>query len=344
MNVNELRELLGNDVLLLHCKYRTKRPAGKWKELTVNAMADPAYLARLQTGNIGVALGQTSGGLCSLDIDSDDEFDAFVKQNEAICQTLATRGARGGNLWWRLQGVYPRLTPIKRAGVPWGEWRSDGAQTIICGQHPAGGQYRFLQRLKPLVIGFSQIKWPSNMTPRLCIEPGEGVTESTQPTEFPKSPESTERTDDTDETDVNRSGNGVRLLLSTVKTFEQALAAARTSLPGHNHERLFTLARGVKAVELTLGRPASETELRDLFNRWFAAAKPHLKKELSMDDYWFEFMEGYENVKHPLGTGVIEAAWIKTLTCAVPVEANQFEDMSLRRVVCLCRELWISRG
>ena len=127
VNVNELRDLLGHDVLLLHCKSGTKRPVGKWKELTVDVMADPAYLARLQTGNIGVALGQRSGGLCSLDIDSDDEFGAFVEQNECICQTLSTRGARGGNLWWRLQDAYPRLTPIKRAGAHWGEWRSDGA-------------------------------------------------------------------------------------------------------------------------------------------------------------------------------------------------------------------------
>ena len=342
MNVNELRDLLGHDVLLLHCKSGTKRPVGKWKELTVDVMADPAYLARLQTGNIGVALGQRSGGLCSLDIDSDDEFGAFVEQNECICQTLSTRGARGGNLWWRLQDAYPRLTPIKRAGAHWGEWRSDGAQTIMWGQHPDGGRYQFLRRLKPLVIGFNQIKWPSNMTPLLSIQSGEGVTESTQPTQPTKSPEGTERTDETHDTDVNKCGIGGRLLLSTIKTFEDALAASRTSAPGHNHERLFSLARGAKAVELTLKRPATETELRSLFDRWFATAKPHLKKELSMDDYWFEFMEGYENVKHPLGTGFIEAAWIKTLTYALPVEANQFQDPCLRHVVSFCRELWIS--
>jgi hypothetical protein len=132
------------------------------------------------------------------------------------------------------------------------------------------------------------------------------------------------------------------LLFSTLKTFEDALTASRTNAPGHNHERLFTLARGVKAVELTLKRPATETELRDLFDRWFATAKPHLKKELSMDDYWFEFMEGYENVKHPLGTGFIEAAWSRTLSCELPAEANQFVDLGLRRVVSFCRELWIS--
>lgn len=338
--VGDLRELLGEGVLLLHCKAGTKRPVGKWKNLTSDAMADPAYVARLGSGNIGVALGARSGGLCSLDIDSDDEFGAFAKLNEGICQTLCTRGARGANFWWRVEDVYPRLTPLKRTGVGWGEWRSDGAQTIIWGQHPAGGRYRFLRRCKPLAIRFGQIRWPENMTPEFELELGESVTESTQPTEGTKSTESTEQTEETDE---NTCGKGARVLMSTVTTFDEVLAAARTTAPGHNHERLFTLARGAKAVELARGRPVTDAELRDLFDRWFAVALPHLKKELSVDDYWFEFMEGYENAKHPLGAGIMEAAWFAALTREPPAEANQFQDLSLRQVVSFCRELWISR-
>ena len=42
--VAELRDLLGADVLLLHCRRGTKKPAGRWKHLTVKAMEDPAYL------------------------------------------------------------------------------------------------------------------------------------------------------------------------------------------------------------------------------------------------------------------------------------------------------------
>ncbi|MEI8290842.1 MAG: hypothetical protein WCH99_15360 [Verrucomicrobiota bacterium] len=115
MNANELREILGPDVLLLHCKSGTKRPVGKWKELTAGVMADPAYLARLDSGNIGVALGAKSGGLCSLDIDADDEFSAFAETNKVISQTLCSRGARGGNLWWRLRGAYLKLPMSKQS-------------------------------------------------------------------------------------------------------------------------------------------------------------------------------------------------------------------------------------
>src|SRR5262245_4536112 len=95
--VNELRALLGPDVLLLHCKTGTKRPVGRWKGLKVECMQDPAYVSRLRRGNIGVVLGQRSGGLCSLDIDSDADIAAFHDLNESICRTLCTRGARGCN-------------------------------------------------------------------------------------------------------------------------------------------------------------------------------------------------------------------------------------------------------
>lgn len=339
--VNELRELLGDDVLLLHCKTGTKRPVGKWKELTVAAMADPNYLTKLHTGNIGVALGPRSGGVCSLDIDADADWSAFTELNPELCQTLCSRGARGGNFWWRLEGAYPRLTPLKRAGLAWGEWRSDGAQTIIWGQHPKGGRYRLLRRRQPLVIRFDQIKWPANMTPAFGLELTDGVTEGT---ELPECTERTEPTDGTEDTEVNRCGEGGLLLVASVKSFEEALAAARTSAPGHNHERLFTLARGVKAVELARDRPATEAELRDVFAEWYAMARPHLKRELGADDYWFEFMEGYENVKHPLGRGVMETAWQKATTCEPPKEAKQFEDLKLRQVVSLCRELWVLRN
>jgi len=135
------------------------------KTLTAEAMNDPAYLAKLGTGNIGVALGARSGGLCSLDIDSDEAYSDFVRLNTRIGATLRTRGARGGNLWWRLLAPYPSLTPLKRNGQAWGEWRADGAQTIIFGLHPSGCRYQFLHRTPPLTISFSDICWPPGVVP-----------------------------------------------------------------------------------------------------------------------------------------------------------------------------------
>ena len=339
--VSELVALLGPGVLLLPCKTGTKKPVGKWKHLTATAMEDPAYLAKLGRGNIGVVLGQTSGGLCSLDIDSDEGLQAFSDLNGAICQTLWTRGARGGNFWWKLQGAFPGLTPLKHEGQSWGEWRSDGAQTMIHGLHPSGKRYRFLRRAKPLTIAFADILWPENMTPLLSLNPNADDTERTEPTQRPQL---TQLTQPTEDTQADRSGKGLSLFVAPVFTFEQALAAARSHAPGGNHERLFTLARGLKAVELHQGQPLTEAELKNIFGQWFDEAKLHLKKGLGFDDYWFEFMEGFDNVEHPLGAGVLDAAWAKSASASPPVVAEQFQDLNLRRVVSFCRELWRFRN
>jgi hypothetical protein len=106
---------------------------------------------------------------------------------------------------------------------------------------------------------------------------------------------------------------------------------------------LFTLARGLKAVELSRGSALSEGELREVFERWFVEAKPHVKKNLGIDDYWFEFMEGYENVEHPLGAGVVETVWAKTAGVPPPVAAERYADLNLQRVVSFCREMWLFR-
>lgn len=341
--VVQLRELLGDDVLLLQCRRGTKQPVGKWKNLTVKAMEDPTYVARLAQGNIGVVLGQRSGGLCSLDIDSDEALGAFSELNEAVCQTLCTRGARGCNFWWKLEGRYPGLTPLTLAGAPWGEWRADGAQTVIWGRHPSGAQYRFLRRMKPLRIDFHDIKWPSGMKPFLNQSSESDDTERTETTQIPQSPQCTQPTERTEDTKANASGGCVPSPALEGFTVDQALAAARPRGPGGNHERLFTLARGVRAVEVAQDRRFSDAELKDIFGRWYADAKPHVKKDLSFDDYWFEFMEGYENVEHPLGAGVLERAWVKAASAAPPVVAEQFQDAKLRQVVGLCRELWLIR-
>jgi hypothetical protein len=44
-------------------------------------MADPAYLARLAEGNIGVIMGPASGGIGSFDWDDDQLAEEFLALN-----------------------------------------------------------------------------------------------------------------------------------------------------------------------------------------------------------------------------------------------------------------------
>jgi hypothetical protein len=334
-HVTELRKLLGMDVLLLGWPLGKKGDSRRWKHLTIEAMADPYYLAGLAAGNIGVALGEKSGGLCSLDIDDDDEVAEFLKLNKGIGNTLRTRGSRGCNLWYRLKGSYPGLKHLKRCGQPWGEWRSNGAQTIIHGRHPNGQDYQILNRVTPITVEFSQFIFPEGITSLL---EGGTLIHDTERTEQTEPEEQSERTQRTDE---DRSGvaRGVLLCMESCGEVQQAIVL---SMPKHEHEShgcLFTLARAVTALELSRNRKWSMDEKKSVFLLWHEQAKPFLRESQSQDEYWFEFLEAYENVEYPLGKDFITDAWDAANAKEPPDVARQFVDRRMQLLVSFCREL-----
>jgi P4 family phage/plasmid primase-like protien len=169
--VAELRKLLG-DAVMIPIKTGEKGPKIKgWQETTLEKMSEPGYLKRLALGNIGVLLGKPSSGLCSIDIDTDDQVEPFLDLNPKLKQSLRTQGARGANVWVRILGEFPRLTPLTQLQthdgaekpVKWGEWRATGGQTVIYGKHPSGCQYQILNRAAPVEIEFEDIVWPDTL-------------------------------------------------------------------------------------------------------------------------------------------------------------------------------------
>ncbi len=124
--------------------------------------------------NVGILQGSPSNGLCSIDIDCDDELDAFCELNDdLVSNTTITRGKRGLNIWFRFKGNYPKLTKLHtRDDEPWGEFRSDGAQTVFAGEHPQGGNYKLINAAPPLEIEFSSIVWPSHLVLPWASETG----------------------------------------------------------------------------------------------------------------------------------------------------------------------------
>jgi P4 family phage/plasmid primase-like protien len=164
--LTRLRALLGQDAVLLPIPTGKKGPVVKsWQTTTIAAMDDPAYLRRLARGNIGVLQGQPSNGLCSIDVDADEDVGEFLELNPELDKTLQSRGFRGRNFWVRIKdGQYPKVTKLcRRDGEDWGEWRSTGGQTVIHGKHPDGPDYKLLNQFKPLEIAFASIVWPDKL-------------------------------------------------------------------------------------------------------------------------------------------------------------------------------------
>jgi hypothetical protein len=164
--VARVRDLLGPCVLLAIPLGKKGPNTKEWQKLTLTHMT-PDHLASLD-GNIGVSLGAASQGLCSIDVDNDDELERFLSLNPALKGSLISRGVRGANIWVRIKGDYPKSYGLWKKGSPksketkFGEWRANGNQTIIAGKHPSGCLYSDNGK-HPIEIEFSHITWPESL-------------------------------------------------------------------------------------------------------------------------------------------------------------------------------------
>jgi hypothetical protein len=79
--VNYVLGLFATLVLLVSWPRGKKGGPQKWTKITAQDMADPAYLARLAEGNIGVIMGPASGGIGSFDWDDDQLAEEFLALN-----------------------------------------------------------------------------------------------------------------------------------------------------------------------------------------------------------------------------------------------------------------------
>jgi hypothetical protein len=163
--VPELQSLLGSPVVFIGWPRGSKGARRHWGHLTVADMT-PEHLAKLRHGNIGVALGEKSGGLIAIDLDDESLVEPFLTLNPLLRSTLQTHGARGRVFWVRLKGDCPkRTTKLKnRASEAVGEVRSNCSQSIIWGIHPVTKQpYQFVVKRPVVEIEFGSIRWPTEI-------------------------------------------------------------------------------------------------------------------------------------------------------------------------------------
>jgi hypothetical protein len=327
-NVQEIRDTIGYDVLLLPWPRGFKGTKRRWAHLTIEVMGDARYLRRLENSNVGVAQGAVSNGLCSIDIDHSDQsqVEQFLRENPILAGSLITQGRRGANVWFRVHGRYPKSKKFRLQGKPWGEWRADGNQTIIFGTHPEGMVYRILHRAAPVSIEFAAIQFPLGLEPNPhCIE-------------------KTERIDGGSLSSLSLSIQSGGAGPEGRITWESVLAAALPSGTHQNHEKLFTLARGVLAIEKQRERELRDDEREDIFLRWFAQAAPFLRPGQSKSEYYVEFLQAIENAHTPLGEGADDAAMRLVLKNPLPPEALRFDSADMQMLLSLCRELQRIKG
>ena len=169
-----IRKCLGDLALLVRVAPHGKNPTDKaWQRIGVERMNDPVYLATLDNHgcNVGVALGAQSSGLCTCDIDDNDEIAKFLDCNPGLAETLRTTRVRGANFWLQIEGDYPASGTIRnKDGKAIGEWRSTGNQTVISGAaidrrkgETEPTKYRVISKtMVPAKLPFAALTWPAD--------------------------------------------------------------------------------------------------------------------------------------------------------------------------------------
>ena len=161
--VDKIRVPLGDGVVLLSIATRRKNPSvNGWEKLRCEAMDNPAYLRTLETGNIGVLLGEPSGGLVAFDFDTDGGEKPLLAANPMLTKSFRSKGARGCQVWVRIVGEFPPSGDAKDAdGRKVCEFRANGRQSVVWGVHPDGMEYQWpLGDVPPVEIAFEAIVWP----------------------------------------------------------------------------------------------------------------------------------------------------------------------------------------
>jgi hypothetical protein len=346
--VPELRRLLGAAVLLA-CPTKTKKPNGKWGHLTLADMT-PEYLAKLNAGNIGVALGDVSGGLCAIDIDGDGLVEPFLDANPELVNTFQTHGSRGRVFWIRLKNRYLKTVKLKTAaGEPAGELRANGSQSIVWGVHPDTGQpYEWVVNKPAVEIEPGSIVWPD------CFEKPTfyraALTEDGDTENGLQSAPNRETFTDGGVTEQSLTEASDVILCArvasadcggagTIKNREDVLRLCVPQKVHQNNDLLFKLARGILNLEKLDGYPYSLAQRLDVFNEWFKRSRPFLRLGQSRDAYLAEFMNAKKRANTPLGGNTIDEAWNLAQSEPLPAEAAVFEEERNQRLVGFCFQL-----
>jgi hypothetical protein len=322
----------------------TKGSAKRWKHLKQSDMT-PAYLKRLEGGNVGVAFGAVSAdadgqALAGIDLDRADAVESFLAANPRLRAGWLSRGRPDRLLVIvRIAGAYPKSCKLVDGDkCPVGEWRVDGCQSIIPPSvHPDTGQpYELVSAKSPMVLPFADIHWPAGVSLSVSIE-----TSSNDPkihllsnTEYPETvshkrignpyPESVSE---------KRISKPYLETVSPNRNVEVESLVAPFIVParGQSNRLLMGLARRVKQLVLA----GQTVDTRAVFLTWWAASSANVDPEQTADEFLERFRYAVENSNG--GTDLVRL-WQQAGELAAPGSEKLMDDR-LKRLAGLCHLL-----
>jgi len=337
--VGELKRLLG-DCVFMPC--HGKAPHIKWKDLTLADMT-PEYLATLPESNIGVLLGEVSGGLCSIDFDKDRFVQDFLALNPTLIDTFRTRGARGCQFWVRIKGDYP---PFRKLGDGDGEWRTSKEgkhQSIVWGIHPDTGKpYQWLVRKPAIEVEYKAIAWPAGLTPTGNLPIGDlpiGVLPVARPTITMEEVGELEEVKDTGSSSVP--------VLADVANQDVSMAfGAGCQSTTRNYAASFNAVLTLihmRQVDSLLSIPPREKQYlaQTWYNHLRTLGRIHGKPP---SHYYNDMLSSIKNARRNMKSkNPIPQAWVLAQSNPLPPEASAYQDdPRMQSLIALCYQMDIA--
>ena len=151
----------------------------KWQNTTFDDTQSVEYQRKLKRStNIGTVLGERSGGLCTIDCDTDPFLKWSLEHNLELAGSLRVVGARAAQIYFYVEGDRPtkvyalkvyktsplavgaKHPPDKQGMVTIGEFRAEGGQSVLVGIHPESKRpYHWPIDNPPITIAFDRIVW-----------------------------------------------------------------------------------------------------------------------------------------------------------------------------------------
>lgn len=264
----------------------------KWGAMRFADMTAP-YLATLDGGNIGIAHGDRSGGLCSVDCDNESFLADFVAANPALRETWQTAGVRGRNFHFRCSGMSPRTRVWKGRG----ELRSNGAQTIIAGIHPSGCLYTYPNGwVKPVILDPKALVMPDGKP--VCKE-----LHATHPT----------KTQRESMTDCVASAGRIYQLRPPPDWKTVWICDCYALHRGQSDSMLFKLAQKLKRFDPAM----SDQQLAGHFAAWWNVSFSNVDPERPSEWYCTKLVTAYRRIDP---TDPVGEAWRGVPVNAAPLE------------------------
>jgi len=128
-----------------------------WQKLEIDEGQVDKYFS--EPGNVGLLLGEPSGGLIDVDLDATEAVSAALKFLPPTGMVHGRRGKPSSHYWYVLRTAVPPVKFLDVDGTSLLELRSTGQQTIVPPSlHPSGERLRWEKEGKPAEVDLDRLR------------------------------------------------------------------------------------------------------------------------------------------------------------------------------------------